>query len=875
MMDTGTRHLVADGIPVPIGATAFAVLLALVERAGDVVGKDDLIFKVWGHSDVGENRLQVHINGLRKILGRGSIVTKHRSGYRFAAQVRLEPSPEQRSRQKRVGNLPLLWTVSEGRARLIGRAPQLRAVAGLLRQARLVSLTGPGGVGKTRLAVQAANESSSRFPDGVWLVELAPLKNPDLVPGAIAAALGITVGQNAPAIDAIARQLARRKLLIVLDNCEHHIGAAANLCGALLGAVPDLKILATSREPLSVSGEQIFEVPPLDVPRDDSQLGSAARETGSIELFIEHASAASANFQMRDEDLPIAARICRQLDGLPLAIEMVASWAGVFGVRELEAEFRGPTTAWVRAANSTAARHLTLRATLQWGYDLLSTTEQIVLRRLAVFTGGFTLGAAKAVAGGDGIPAADVFQNLGGLIRKSMVATVPGVQRYRLLETTRAFLLEKLAQSGEMEALCRRHAAFVLGELESAEDELETAGDAAWLRRYVPLFDDVRSAFDWAIGQSPADAVALAGASWPLWREASMRTEGGRRLSVAAERLTPDTPPLLEAQLRRGLGSARMNTPDILSAYPDITRAIDIYRARGERPRLGRALLDLGYTQLLLGRIDDADQTISEAQEILEQLQWPRSLAQAFTVRLCIESSRGRFEAARSAAEKAIRLCEIAGADRPGFLVNPFEDYTIGCRIVTQPVFLPPERWIPQPPNWAKSIVVGKAYSTDTTEGRALWEAITSTDLAIPKTMPGFGEEQARYGEPVLVKPRLGQGAFRIVVTDAYARACAVSGGKVLPALDAAHIRPYASGGSHEVSNGLLLRRDIHSVFDAGYVTIDEKLRFVVSDRVRTDFNNGNEYRRLHGTVVSAPAQVSFRPDRDALRWHNEKVFLS
>lgn len=202
------------------------------------------------------------------------------------------------------------------------------------------------------------------------------------------------------------------------------------------------------------------------------------------------------------------------------------------------------------------------------------------------------------------------------------------------------------------------------------------------------------------------------------------------------------------------------------------------------------------------------------------------------------------------------------------------EDYTIGCRIVTQPVLLPADRWIPQPANWAKSIVVGKAYGTDTAEGHALWESVTTTDLAIPRPSPGFGEEQKRYGEPVLVKPRLGQGAFRIAVTDAYSRACAVSGGKVLPALDAAHIRPYGSGGSHEVSNGILLRRDIHSVFDAGYVTIDEKLRFVVSDRVRRDFNNGNEYRRLHGTLVSVPAAQSFQPNPQALRWHNETVFL-
>ena len=205
---------------------------------------------------------------------------------------------------------------------------------------------------------------------------------------------------------------------------------------------------------------------------------------------------------------------------------------------------------------------------------------------------------------------------------------------------------------------------------------------------------------------------------------------------------------------------------------------------------------------------------------------------------------------------------------------NQYENYTIGCRIVVQPVFLPPEKWIPQPASWGKSIVVGKTYSTDEHQGRALWDAIAAVDEAIIEQRPGFAEEQRRYGEPMLIAPRLGQGAFRIAVTDAYNRACAVSGGKVLPALDAAHIRAYGRGGTHEVSNGLLLRRDIHCVFDAGYVTIDEDLRFVVSDRVKTDFDNGNEYRRLHGTVVTAPRSLKFQPDRAALRWHNETVFL-
>lgn len=211
---------------------------------------------------------------------------------------------------------------------------------------------------------------------------------------------------------------------------------------------------------------------------------------------------------------------------------------------------------------------------------------------------------------------------------------------------------------------------------------------------------------------------------------------------------------------------------------------------------------------------------------------------------------------------------------------SPHGDYMIGCRIVVQPVFFPPEKWVPQPPSWSRSIVVGKTFSTDEREGRALWDAVADTSAPPPYAVPGFGErEQPRFGEPTLIAPRLGQGAFRIAVTDAYQRACAVSRGKVLPALEAAHIRPYALGGSHEISNGLLLRRDIHSIFDAGYVTVDyvrdDDLRFVVSDRVRTEFNNGEEYRRLHGAKLFVPQASANKPDRAALRWHNEEKFLS
>lgn len=216
---------------------------------------------------------------------------------------------------------------------------------------------------------------------------------------------------------------------------------------------------------------------------------------------------------------------------------------------------------------------------------------------------------------------------------------------------------------------------------------------------------------------------------------------------------------------------------------------------------------------------------------------------------------------------------------------TPLHDYGIGCRIVVQPVFFKEKDWIPQPESWANSIVVGKTYDTETVEGLRLWErlmaAAEATSAPEFKLGSGFSESAApyeasalRYGEPSIIRPRLGQGAFRLAVTDAYGRQCAVSEGRVLPALDAAHIRAYGEGGRHEVSNGILLRKDIHSVFDAGYVTFDENLKLVVSDRVRTEFNNGNEYRRLQGSALRLPPLRQYQPNLDALSWHRENVFL-
>ncbi|THD54651.1 winged helix-turn-helix domain-containing protein [Phenylobacterium sp.] len=464
-----SRELTADGVPVPIGNRALEVFSVLIEARGDLVTKDELLSRVWPTTTVEENNLQFQISTLRKALGadRGLIKTLSGRGYRFIAEVGVEshsgPSEWRNARLERDGepgdgayeaaasnNLPA--PTSE----IVGREPHLSDVAAMVEANRLVTLVGAGGIGKTRLAVELARRLSPAFDGGVRVVELAPLADPALVRSAVGAVLGL--GDDAASAARIASALGSKRMLLVLDNCEHVIQAAASVAEELLHADARLHLIATSREPLRADGEWIYRVPPLEVPPEDADGLDEVMQYSAAKLFMDRTRAADSLSRF-DGLAAAAALICRQLDGIPLAIELAAARAATLGVEELAARVSDRLGLLTDGRRTAPARHRTLRATLDWSYELLTEPERIVMRRLAVFGGDFTLEAATYVVGVGEVADTEVVENLASLVAKSLVAAdVRGpTYRYRLLGTMRDYAMDKLAESGEFDAVSSRH----------------------------------------------------------------------------------------------------------------------------------------------------------------------------------------------------------------------------------------------------------------------------------------------------------------------------------------------------------------------------------------------------------------------------------
>jgi len=459
---------------------------------------------------------------------------------------------------------------------LIGRENELSEVADLIRTHRLVTLIGEGGVGKTRLGIEVAREALAGFTDGVRVAELAPLSEPGLVPVTVATALGLKVAAGAISAERVANACGTKELVLVLDNCEHVIDAAAHMARLLLHVNPAIRVLATSREPLRTKGEYLYRVPPLAVPAAGIEDRDELLRHGAVELFLTRAQAADPHLSRDPRTVAIAAEICRRLDGIPLAIELAAARGGALGIADLAARLDDRFHLLTAGHRTALPQHQTLRATLDWSYELLPEVERIVLRCLAIFAGNFSLDGAGAVAASSDLAAASVVNCVASLISKSLVATDIGgaMERYRLLEMTRAYALEKLTESGERAAVGRRHAEYYQDLFEKAATEAERRPLAEWLTAYKPHIDNVRTALDWAFSPD-GDAsvgVALTVASAPLWMHLSLLDECHGRVERALSSL--------------GSGASR-GTRQAMRLYAALGGSL-IY-ARGPAPEAGSA----------------------------------------------------------------------------------------------------------------------------------------------------------------------------------------------------------------------------------------------------------------------------------------------
>ena len=457
------RQIRENGQTVRVGSRAFDILALLIRAEGALVSKDEIMRCVWPHTVVEENNLQVHIAALRKVLGRDRhlIVTVPGVGYRLVANFDCGAVADASSVQINAERRPNLHIAAAGTA-LIGREGAVAEVLDAFDDTRIVTLVGAGGIGKTRIATEAAMRAADRFPDGVVFVSLAALTSPCFVPNAVAAALGITTTAGSTSSDAVGERLANRRILVVLDNCEHLIEAAAQLADILTDAHAGLSVLATSREALRVKGERLRPVSPLALPHEcdgrDAMLAASA-----VQLFIARARAVDPRFPLDERSLAAMAAICRRLDGLPLAIELAAARAAVLGMEALATHLDDMFRMLTGGFRTALPRHQTLQAMYDWSYRLLGDTERRLLRWLGVFRDDFSLEAILGVVEGQAFSTADILDAMTGLVSKSLVIReeAQGASCYRLLATTRAYARQQLENNGECKAASLSYARYL------------------------------------------------------------------------------------------------------------------------------------------------------------------------------------------------------------------------------------------------------------------------------------------------------------------------------------------------------------------------------------------------------------------------------
>ena len=552
------------------------------------------------------------------------------------AEPRVEPLRERRSETPaepsshdvvKSNNLP------SARNAFIGREHDVAEVKELLDRHRLVTLVGSGGVGKTRLALQVGTELLDRYPDGVWFVDFAPISDPEVVSSVTAQALGMSQQEGRRVDESIPPWLERKKLLLIFDNCEHVLENVASLADAILKTAQDVRIVATTRQPLDIVGEKLSRLDSLDVPHKVADLTPASViGFGAVALFVDRALLVDKSFALTDDTAPIVADICRRLDGIPLAIELAAARVKVLSIPHLAERLNERFKILTGGSRSALPRQKTLTALLDWSYDLLAPQEQLLFARLGIFAGGFGLDAATNICGGDGLDEIDILDLVGSLTDKSLVVadTSGEHERYRLLESTAAYALEKLNASGRHDAMARRHAEYFRDQALAADERYGTCSTSAWLAGMEFELDNDRAALAWSLTQGNDAALggAIAGALQWFWISAGLGVEGRYWIGLALERVSEAERPHVAARLWLALSV-------LLSGkrkHDAAERATQLYASVEDARSEARAQAQLAYGLWQTGQLDEAKALIGEA------LATARTFGDAPTVANCLNS---------------------------------------------------------------------------------------------------------------------------------------------------------------------------------------------------------------------------------------------
>jgi len=610
------RRLLKDGATISLRPRAFDLLAALVERAGHLVTKDELLDQVWPKMVVEEAALHVQVSALRKVLGADAITTVSGRGYQFTLPVTKGDGEANRaSRSKH--NLPYRLTS------FVGREQEIAQLGELVTAHRLVTLTGAGGAGKTRLAIEVASRTDV-FPDGVWLVELGALSDPRLVPQAVAQALALPDQPARPVIETLNEYLGSKKLLLVLDNVEHLLEGCVHLVDEIVRRSPDIAVLVTSRERLGITGELTYRVPSLTVPGTNETLTpETVLPYEGVRLFVDRAKLVRPDFHVTTENTAAVASICARLDGMPLAIELAAPRLRSMSVEELSQRLDQRFALLTDGSPTELPRHRTLRSTIDWSYDLLTDVEQAMLRRVSVFAGGWTLAAAEHVCTGGGIEKSDTIGLLTSLSDKNLIITEEheGATRYRMLETIRQYALDRLRETGEELTWRNRHFACYLALAEESFQPLRAREQRQWLDRIAREIGNFRAALGWATEQKLSTAFRMVPENYRSWV---------RRVHVAEAR----------------------------EWFSRLLDAIPRDQAKWDRGRVLRALAQLALRQ---GDLDGAERFNQESVTLLGELDDVRGPVYLQIGQALLEMTRRHYADAEPLLEKCADLARTIG----------------------------------------------------------------------------------------------------------------------------------------------------------------------------------------------------------------------